>query len=208
MRGRGVSLPGSGVGSVHSTERTLSAVSSVSHRNEPAQPASELNNDRHKAPLQLVESLLVSQWHRPRFSSSGNILSGLRLSHTSTSSMMSPSYGDTSHNWRCELLPCQHSMCGRGLRRAAVRVPGACCIDMLPDVPYACQGIEAGHLDTARCSFRPADKDRNTEYSYTTRVTVGYPWPCQLPIQTGVLSVNGPTFYFQAHIAVQKSRFE
>ena len=114
VRGRGVSLPGSGVGSVRSTECTLSAVSSVSHRNESAQPASELNNDSmHKAPPQLVDHLFGSQRHRPRFSYSGNILSGLRLTtHTSASSMVSPSYGDTSHTWRCELLPCQHSMCG------------------------------------------------------------------------------------------------
>ena len=106
-------LPGSGVGSVHYTERTLSAVSSVSHRNESAQPASELNNDSmHKAPPQLVDHLFGSQRHRPRFSYSGSILSGLRLTHTSASSMMSPSYGDSSHTWRCELLPCQHSMCG------------------------------------------------------------------------------------------------
>ena len=113
--GSGISLP---AGSNARAERpppecTISEVNAVTPLRMSGQPTRELDGiHRPETSTQERDSPSGSQRHWPRFSYPGSILSGLRLPRTSTSSMMASSHDDTSHTWRCELLPCQHSMCG------------------------------------------------------------------------------------------------
>lgn len=119
----------------------LNAVTAARHRNEPSQlagePGGSVRQEAYLLQQQQAEALSSgSPQHRPetpqqqqqqqadalslpgsppwrqrhRCSYPGSILSGMGLPRTFTSPKAA--YGNTTHSWRCELLPCQHSMCG------------------------------------------------------------------------------------------------
>ena len=98
---RGVSLSGTSLGE---EPTDISGVTATLHCEEAGHPAGELNSSGRLKTLQQADALAGSLMRYQRGVSNPGSLAA-----TSSSMVLD---GDTIHTWRCELLPCQHRMCG------------------------------------------------------------------------------------------------